>query len=131
MPDAIRLYIITECPEEALARTLQCATTSAPSWVRVLTDPEDILNIPNGAKCIAVWFSSRKRMSQAELAWRERRLMDGVLGLGDDDWQKLEAWISRRRAKPREDIPENISDIPRPITPKPEIRNLVQSQRWT
>ncbi len=131
MPDAIRLYLVTECPEAALARTLQCATTNAPSWVRVVSDPEDILKIPNGAKCIAVWFSSRKRMSQAELAWRERRLMDGVVGLEDGDWQKLEAWISRRRISTAEDIPENIQDIPSTITPKPEIRNLVQSQRWT
>ncbi|WP_065091620.1 hypothetical protein [Rhizobium leucaenae] len=131
MLDAIRLYIITECPEEALARTLQCATTNAPSWVRVVNDPEDILKIPNGAKCIAVWFSSRKRMSQAEIAWRERRLMDGIVGLEDGDWSKLEAWIARKHAPAAEDIPENNADIPRPITPKPEIRNLVQSQRWT
>lgn len=131
MPDTIRLTIVTECPDEALARTLSCATTNAPSWVRVVSDPEHILKIPNGAKCIAVWFSSRKCMSEAELAWRERRLMDGIVGLEDDDWSKLEAWIARRRAPTAEDIPENITDIPRPITPKPEIRNLVQSQRWT
>ena len=131
MPDVIRLTIVTECPEEALARTLQCATTNAPSWVRVVSDPEDILKIPNGAKCIAVWFSSRKRMSQAELAWRERRLMDGIAGLAEDDWQKLETWIARQRISAAEDIPEKIEDIPQTITPKPEIRNLVQSQRWT
>ncbi len=130
MPDAIRLTIVTECPEAALARTLQCATTNAPSWVRVVSDPEDILNIPNGAKCIAVWFSSRKRMSQAELAWRERRLMDGIVGLSDDDWQKLEAWISRRRVSATADIQKKNEDILQGITPKPEIRNLVQSQRW-
>ncbi|NTI92262.1 hypothetical protein G6L78_01320 [Agrobacterium rhizogenes] len=142
MPEAIRLYIITENPVHALAQTLGCAPTNAPTWVRVLSDPEDILRTPNGAKCIAVWFSSRKFPSDAEKAWRERRLMDGIQGLADEDWVKLQAWIDRRRAQPVKDIQNKNADIPQSdetesrdippsIIPQPEIRNLVQTQRWT
>lgn len=132
MPEIIRLYIVTNNPEQALAQTLACATTNAPAWARVLSDPEDILKLPNGAKCIAVWFTGRKSLCEAEKAWRERRFMGGIVGLDDRDLVKIDEWIARNRTNIlTSDIPKENADIPKPITSAPEIRNLVQTQRWT
>lgn len=91
----IRLFIITNHPERALGETLGCATTNAPEWCRVVSDPVEILRLPDGAKCIGAWFGPRA--SAPESAWRERRMFGGIVFLTDEDWQRLSAWIAKRK----------------------------------
>jgi hypothetical protein len=131
MPDVVRLYLITDNPTRALAYMFGCAETNKPSWAKVVSDPDEILLIPDGAKCHGVWFTNRKHKTDSERSWVERRLMGGIAALDDSDWNKLFAWLAKRSAKPTADIPEIIEDIPELRVPPDEIRNLVQSQRWT
>lgn len=91
----IRLFIITNNPERALGETLGCATTNAPEWCRVVSDPVEILRLPNGAKCVGAWFGLGT--SAQESAWRERRMFGGIVFLSDEDWQRLSAWIAKRK----------------------------------
>jgi len=90
-----RLFIITNDPERALGETLGCATTNAPEWSRVVSDPVEILRLPDGAKCIGAWFGPGA--SAQESAWRERRMFGGIVFLSDEDWQRLSAWIAKRK----------------------------------
>ena len=132
MPDAPRLRLITNNAAFALAQLLGCAETNKPSWLRVVTDPDEILSIPDGAKVIAIWSCGRKPLTEPEKAWRERRLMDGLAFLNDTDWDGLREWVERRNTRlSAQDIPQENSDIRKPQMPQPEIRNLVQTQRWT
>ncbi len=91
----IRLFLVTNNPERALGETLGCATTNAPEWCRVVSDPVEILRLPNGAKCVGAWFGLGA--SAQESAWRERRMFGGIVFLSDDDWQRLSAWIAKRK----------------------------------
>lgn len=91
----IRLFIVTNDPERALGETLGCATTNAPVWCRVISDPVEILRLPDGAKCIGAWFGPGA--SVQELAWRERRMFGGIVFLSDEDWQRLSAWLAKRK----------------------------------
>ncbi|UTV37624.1 hypothetical protein MYG64_04720 [Ensifer adhaerens] len=116
----IRLFIVTNDPERALGETLGCATTNAPDWCRVVTDPVEILRLPDGAKCIGAWFGPGA--SPQESAWRERRLVGGIVFLVDEDWQRLSAWIAKRRSG--EAVAPAPSAVPPPAaTTRP---NLVQ-----
>lgn len=92
---AIRLHIITNDPQRALGETLGCATTNAPDWCRVVSDPVEILRLADGAKCIGAWFGPGA--SVEESAWRERRLFGGLDFLDDEDWRRLSLWIARRK----------------------------------
>ncbi|MCD8569796.1 MAG: hypothetical protein LRY50_16230 [Geovibrio sp.] len=77
MHEQIRLVIVTDNPDEAVADALCCAMTNKPRWARIVSDPMEILHLPNGTKVRGLWYSSRARTSAAEYAWRERRLAGG------------------------------------------------------
>lgn len=117
----IRLFIITNDPERALGETLGCATTNAPDWCRVVSDPVDILRLPDGVKCVGAWFGPGA--SAQESAWRERRLFGGILFLTDGDWQRLSAWIAKRKGGAEPDAPEPSAMPPPAAATRP---NLVQ-----
>lgn len=117
----IRLFIVTNDAERALGETLGCATTNAPEWCRVVSDPVEILRLPSGAKCIGAWFGPGA--SAQESAWRERRLYGGIEFLTDEDWQRLSVWIARRKGGAEAGAPEPPAMPPPTAATRP---NLVQ-----
>lgn len=135
MSDQIFLTIVTNDPEKAIVEALDCPIEDKPKWLRLMSEPMEILRIPSGTKCYGVFFFGRKHLSGAELAWRDRRLEGGLDYLSDQDWDRINAWVDRYRAKKRGDgieptPPEEDrrSMLPHP---QPELRNLVLTQRWT
>ncbi|MEQ1403855.1 hypothetical protein ABK249_02820 [Neorhizobium sp. Rsf11] len=139
MPDQIFLTIVTNDPDEAIADALCCAMTNKPKWVRVVSDPIDVLKLPNGTKCVGLWYSGRKHLSGAELAWRERRMAGGLEFLTDDDHRRIASWIERNKARMRGEtvdaaLPSRPQQDDKPSVlphPQPELQNLILSQRWT
>jgi len=117
----VRLFIVTNDPDRALGETLGCATTNAPEWCRVVSDPVEILRLPSGAKCIGAWFG--RDSSAQESAWRERRLVGGIVFLSDEDWQGLSAWIAKRKGGAEAAAPEPPAMPPPAAATRP---NLVQ-----
>lgn len=117
----IRLFLITNDPERALGETLGCATTNAPEWCRVVSDPVEILRLPVGAKCIGAWFGPGA--SAQESAWRERRMVGGIVFLSDEDWGRLSAWIAKRKGGAEPAKPEPPAMPPPAAATRP---NLVQ-----
>lgn len=135
MHEQIRLVIVTDNPDEAVADAFCCAMTNKPRWARIVSDPMEILHLPNGTKVRGLWYSSRARTSAAEYAWRERRLAGGLQFLTAEDEEDIAAWILHHKERMRAQIDsrqeavmqERESVLPHP---EPEIQNLVLSQRW-
>lgn len=92
----IRLYIVTNNPLRALGDMLACATTNAPKWVRVVSDPVDIMNLPTGAKCQGAWYGPET--SVEESMWIERRARGGIFFLSDEDRERVASWVERHKA---------------------------------
>jgi hypothetical protein len=126
MTEAIRFHIITDEPECALIDLFCCTPATAPSWVRTVTDPSEILNLPDGSKCRAQWYS-RSGRTLADRAWRERRLMGGLDFISSEDEDRINVWIDRRNAARQERLAPAIA-IRRQ---EPEIQNLPLTQRWS
>ncbi|SMD18567.1 hypothetical protein [Rhizobium sp. RU36D] len=124
MRDVIRL--VTEDPGRAFWQALRCTPSGAPSWVVAISNPHEIMIIPDGVKCLGIWFSSRKFRSDAEDAWVARRLMGGIVALEDADWERMAAWTPGGDAAEMPHL--NTPQLKTP--PKQEISDLVQSQRW-
>lgn len=139
MPDQIFLTIVTNNPEEAIGDALCCALNNMPKWVKVVSDPLEILAIGSGTRCVALWYSGRKKLCPAEQAWRERRLMGGLKYLDDADHERIRVWIDRHKAKMRGEtaIPVSVHAVEEPEKEsvlshsQPEIQKLVLTQRWT
>lgn len=135
MHEQVRLVIVTDNPDEAVADALCCAMTNKPRWVRVVTEPLEILRLPDGTKARGFWYSSRARTSAAEYAWRERRLAGGLGFLSSEDEDEITAWILRHKERMRAQIDsrqeaalrERESVLPHP---EPELQKLVLTQRW-
>lgn len=139
MPDQIFLTIVTNNPDEAIGDALCCALTNKPKWVRIVSDPLEILALTSGTRCVALWYSGRKKLCPAEQAWRERRMMGGLKYLDDADYERIRAWIEKHKAKMRAEAGIPVS-VPPAITPErdsvlphpqPELQKLVLTQRWT
>ncbi|HEV7321520.1 MAG TPA: hypothetical protein VGO04_23185 [Ensifer sp.] len=116
----VRLFIVTNDPGRALGEALGCATINAPDWCPVVSDAVEILRLPDGAKCIGAWFGPRA--SAQESAWRERRMFGGIVFLTDEDWQRLSAWIAKRKGG-AVTAPEPPAIPPRAVASRP---NLIQ-----
>lgn len=90
---AIRLTVVTTRPESALRRLL--GVDAAPAWLRLVSEPSLVAGIPDGMRCIGIFFEARRHRSELEWAWIERRKRGGILGLDRDDLDGLEAWRAR------------------------------------
>lgn len=143
--DAFRMVLVTDAPHQALAGFLGCAFTNKPRWLRVVFDPVDILKIPDGTKCRGMWFHRR---TGAEFAWWERRDRGGLVWLNDADLDFIADWIAETMAamearaaaypdriaapdaQASDAKPEAPALLPAIAKAKPEIENLILSQRW-
>lgn len=111
-----RLTIISTRPVLAVADVLGLAR--APAWCALISDPRAVDAIADGARCIAVFYESRKYRSALEWAWIERRKRGGVLGLAREDIDRLADWCCRHGAQ------TDVSALS-----IPEIEGLVVSER--
>lgn len=127
MHDVVRLCIITDNPARALGYMFECDEADRPAWVRIITEPDLILMIPDGVKCQGLWFNGRKASRAAMAAWRERRRLGGLVSLKDTDWDKIVRFIAGRNKAAQPEIPAEPVDR-RPPEP---LRDLVLSQRWS
>lgn len=127
----IRLFIVTNNPLRALGDMLACATTNAPKWVRVVSDPIDIMNLPDGAKCQGAWYGPGT--SAAESMWIERRSRGGIFFLSDEDRDRIAAWVEKHKARIDAALSGQRSAEPySPSSPHPSTpAQPVLTQQWT
>jgi len=138
MHERVRFIIVNDRPEEALADLLCCAPSNAPKWVRVISEPMEILAIENGMKCRGIWYSTGgAKASAAEWAWRERRLKGGIDYLDETDEARILDWVQRHKARMAEMRAGTPSQPAEPHAresvlphPEPELQKLVLTQRW-
>lgn len=126
------ITLVTENADMAFWTALRCTPFDAPAWVAAITGPDEIMALPDGVKCLGLWFSSRKFRSEAEQAWIARRLMGGVVALDDTDWKRLTDWMAARASADVGDgSADTRGDLPTGThVPHPDLRDLVMSQRW-
>lgn len=97
MSDVIRLYIITDNPKEAALTVLGCAVSSLPNWIRVLSDPFDVEQLPSGSSALGLFFpNDMRKPTFVETVWRERRERGGIDYDREKHLEKLAEWMRRR-----------------------------------
>lgn len=138
----IRLYIVCDDPAAGAWRVMQCLPGSLPAWVRVLTQPLDIIKMPDGARCIGTFTRRNDHVSAAELAWRERRERGGISpGLTAAEIDGLSVIIENRKTQNRVaighlvledlDIVDRTPPAELPAPPAPAKPTVTLSTRWT
>ncbi|MDF2369408.1 MAG: hypothetical protein P1V21_01315 [Rhizobiaceae bacterium] len=111
MSDTIRLRIITNNPARALMEEVLGVTLEdRPNWCVVLTTPQEVAAIPEGALCYAVFylptcrgFAARETLTPLESAWLDRRARGGVQGLGASEFQGMRAWRQKRNSRAKQE----------------------------
>lgn len=94
MSAAIRLTVITDNAERT-ARRMFGGMAGVPPFVRLMTDPAEVLALPEGTLCLGRWWS---RDSAVEIAFGIMRRR-GALRFGDGAfYARLDAWLDRRDA---------------------------------
>lgn len=143
---ASSLYVATDNAGIACIRLFSCILPQAPAWSLFCTTPEAIAAIPDGARCVGLWSSSRRIRSAAEWAWIERRERGGLKpGLSNEDMESLAAWIAKRGEAATNLAPASITEQPAsdpvsmPASPIPTVHQpapapiagAVISSRWS
>jgi hypothetical protein len=134
----LRFTIVSNDPDRALADALKCASTNKPYFVTLLSDPFDIDRMQDGVKCTGLFYSRR---SPALDAFRGRRALGGLVGLSVDDLEWIDDWVKlhleacaeRMRRYPSQFV-ETIIDPGQSVLTtrdKPELENLILTQRWS
>lgn len=111
MSDPIRLRIITNNPARALMEEVLGVTLEdRPDWCAILTTPQELAAIPDGALCYAVFylpardgFAARETLTPLESAWLDRRARGGVQGLGVSEFQGMRAWRHKRNIRSKQE----------------------------
>ena len=138
-PQRLVLRIVRQHPgltARALAESFGCAPSNQPSFVRVVTDPREILRIKDDTRVIGLFYS---RNSAARDAFTDRRLMGGLVWLDDEVYEQVRDRVRLHRAAV-EERRQRMPDAPaEPVIapedsviakPGSEIEKLVLSQRW-
>jgi hypothetical protein len=148
MSDDLHITIVTDDPTKAFMHFAACTPDDAPKWLTFVSDANEIMRIRTGTVCQGLWFSSRSRRSLAEWAWFDRRALEGLVWLTDEDRDRVNMWVKRKidrdNAAERRLALEGVTDSGKPISQpigadhrpaampiRPEIENLILSQRWT
>ncbi len=94
MNTAIRFTVITDNVDKA-ARAMYGGAADVPPFVRIVTEPRDILDLPAGTMSMARLFS---RNSAAEVAFDVMRSR-GMLAFPDAAFlDRIDNWLQRRDA---------------------------------
>lgn len=143
---ASSLYVATDNAGVACIRLFSCILPHAPAWSLFCTTPESVAAIPDGARCVGLWSTSRRIRSAAEWAWIERRERGGLKpGLSDEDMEGLAMWIAKRAensvASASACVTEQPASDPGSVPPSPiptvhqpapaPIAGAVISSRWS
>ena len=92
------LFIVTDIPDKAVRGLLGLSLESAPAWLSVVSSPDALRQIPNGAPVMSVWFSDG---SLVEALWREERVRKGRVF--DLDYgrhaDRIADWLNRAAAR--------------------------------
>ena len=96
--NAPMLFIVTDIPEKAVRGLFGLSLESAPAWLSVVSSPDALRQIPNGAPVMSLWFSDG---SLVEALWREERVRKGRVF--DLDYgrhaDRIADWLNRAAAR--------------------------------
>lgn len=95
MHERVRFVLVTDDIDFALADVFASSRSNAPSFVRIIDDPIEILALPERCKVHAAVWTGGRMQSGAELAWRERRMQGDLVFLSDDEMDKVAVWRAR------------------------------------
>lgn len=108
------LFIVTDIPEKAVRGLLGLSLEAAPAWLSVVSSPEALRQIPNGAPVMSVWFSDG---SLVEALWREERVRKGRVF--DLDYvrhaDRIADWLARTAAREAALIAEYCAERGEPV----------------
>lgn len=112
---SVLLALVTNKPLDASMHLLGCPPDWLPRWVRVVSDPDRIRAIPDGAKIYAYFVKDSRQPLAQEIALEIRRERGQCqFGLTADEAEKLLKMKRERRA--REDAaaqvqPQNMEQV--------------------
>lgn len=125
MRERVHFVLVTDNIDFVLADVFASVRTNAPSFVRIIDDPMEILALPEKCKVHhAVWTGNRMQ-SGAELAWRERRARGDLVLLTEDEMAKIAAWRARRAGE----VPA--VSATHAVTAPPSAPSSSSHQQWT
>lgn len=96
--NAPMLFIVTDIPEKAVRGLFGLSLESAPAWLSVVSSPDALRQIPNGAPVMSLWLSDG---SLVEALWREERVRKGRVFDLDYGRQadRIADWLNRAAAR--------------------------------
>jgi hypothetical protein len=132
-----RFFLITnDGPRAALA--VNCHMGNLPPSIAVVDDPTRYADVPNGAKCLGLWYGSDSLVAPAKNLWLARRDRGGIDFISDDVWDRILAWAtdptrpSPVAAPVVAAAPEQISQpIPEAEVPHPAPSAERRKARWS
>lgn len=111
MSEAIHLFIITDNAERACFDVVGVNLHDLPSFVRIVTEAEEIRRLPEGVRCLGWWFAwGAREHDEAQLAWEDRRSEGGLEGVSQAFFQKLDDWKARRAAAEAKILEEALAE---------------------
>lgn len=87
------LFIVTNHARRATLGTLGVETP--PDWCEVVTEPEAIHSLPDGARCFGVFFG---QPGPSEIAWDQRKRRGGTIGIDAADCERITNWRQKHGA---------------------------------
>lgn len=134
MTDDVRLYLVTDDPARACLAVIGCHLTELPQIFRIVTEPEQIGAIPNGARCVGYWFSwNVHKLSHAQMAWEELRAGAGgrrPIGLDDKFFQLVDEWNAKRRQAESDRLASIVAEYGNSHSRGGASAEKPQTQRW-
>lgn len=117
------LFIVTDHAEKAVRGLLGLPLKAVPAWLSVVSTPEGLRTIPNGAPVMSLWHSDRSLIEQL---WREERVRKGRsfdLDYGRHA-DRIADWLNRAAAREAALIAEYCAERgePVPATFNPEAK---------
>jgi hypothetical protein len=123
------LFIVTDHAERAVRGLLGLSLDAAPSWLSVVSAPDALRQIPNGAPVMSLWFSDG---SLVEALWREERVRKGRVF--DLDYgrhaDRIADWLNRAAARESALIAEYCAERGEPL-PGFILNNLPETANGT
>lgn len=110
-----RFYLITnDAPRAALQ--VNCHMGNLPASIAVVDDPFAFTHVPDGAKCISLFWGTRDVVATWGNFWLVRKSRGGIEGISDEEWDRIQAWAHDPK-RPSPVIPEPAAE---PMAPGSE-----------
>lgn len=108
------LFIVTDHAEKAVRGLLGLPLKAVPAWLSVVSTPEGLRTIPNGAPVMSLWHSDGSLIEQL---WREERVRKGRsfdLDYGRHA-DRIADWLNRAAAREAALIAEYCAERGEPV----------------